>query len=194
MDKKIFLLDKSVYKKRPSVTEKDLEKWVAEEDYENDYSIIKIDANNMCQTITETIDSAIVCDVDEYFIFLFGYDFKEELEKYSLDFLKDFIDKNIEDKKIENMKDLDKKSEGELLNVITNTLNKINKINEKSNIAGLYFQTMNKMIDFKMVENEQKIMREAYNKKGELKSTRNNASKAKKVIEKAESDLKDSEI
>ena len=98
MDKKIFLLDKSVYKTRPSVTESDLEKWIAEEDYEDNYSIIKIDANNMCQTITETINSAIVCGVDEYFIFLFGYDFKEELENYSVDFLKDFIDKkyNIE--------------------------------------------------------------------------------------------------
>lgn len=94
MDKKIFLLDKSVYKKRPSVTEEVLEKWVAEEDYENDYSIIKISANNMCQTITETIESAIICDVDEYFIFLFGYDFKEELENYSVDFLKNFINKN----------------------------------------------------------------------------------------------------
>lgn len=94
MDKKIFLLDKSVYKKRPSVTESDLEKWIAEEDYEDNYSIIKIDGNNMSQTITETIDSAIVCDVDEYFIFLFGYDFKEELENYSVDFLKDFINKN----------------------------------------------------------------------------------------------------
>lgn len=94
MDKKIFLLDKSVYKTRPSVTEKDLEKWIAEEDYEDNYSIIKIDENNMCQTITETINSAIVCGVDEYFIFLFGYDFKEELENYSVDFLKDFIDKN----------------------------------------------------------------------------------------------------
>ena len=94
MDKKIFLLDKSVYKTRPSVTESDLEKWIAEEDYEDNYSIIKIDANNMCQTITETIKSTIVCGVDEYFIFLFGYDFKEELENYSVDFLKDFIDKN----------------------------------------------------------------------------------------------------
>ena len=94
MDKKIFLLDKSVYKTRPSVTEKDLEKWIAEEDYEDNYSIIKIDANNMCQTITETINSAIVCGVDEYFIFLFGYDFKEELENYSVDFLKDFMHKN----------------------------------------------------------------------------------------------------
>ena len=94
MDKKIFLVDKSVYKTRPSVTEKDLEKWIAEEDYEDNYSIIKIDVDNTCQTITETIKSTIVCGVDEYFIFLFGYDFKEELEEYSVDFLKDFMDKN----------------------------------------------------------------------------------------------------
>ena len=87
MDKKIFLLDKSV-------SESDLEKWIAEEDYEDNYSIIKIDADNTSQTITETIKSTIVCGVDEYFIFLFGYDFKEELEKYSVDFLKDFMDKN----------------------------------------------------------------------------------------------------
>ena len=94
MNKKIFLLDKSVYKKRPSVTERDLEKWIAEEDYEDNYSIIKIDVDNTRQTITETIKSTIVCGVDEYFIFLFGYDFKEELEEYSVDFLKEFIDKN----------------------------------------------------------------------------------------------------
>lgn len=94
MDKKIFLLDKSVYKTRPSVTEKDLEKWIAEEDYEDNYSIIKIDADNTSQTITETIKTTIVCGADEYFIFLFGYDFKEELEKYSVDFLKDFMVKN----------------------------------------------------------------------------------------------------
>ena len=108
--------------------------------------------------------------------------------------VENFIEKNIENKKIENLNELDKKSEGELLDVIKNTLNKINKINEKSNIAGLYFQTMNKMIDFKMVENEQKMMRDAYNKKGELKSTRSNASKAKEIIKNTENDLKQSEM
>ena len=47
-DKKIFLLDKDVYteKQVKSLTEKDLEEWVAEEDYEGDYSIMKIDANS----------------------------------------------------------------------------------------------------------------------------------------------------
>ena len=47
-DKKIFLLDKDVYTEEQvkSLTEKDLEKWIAEEDYIDDYSIIKIDANS----------------------------------------------------------------------------------------------------------------------------------------------------
>ncbi len=47
---------------------------------------------------------------------------------------------------------------------------------------------MNKMIDFKMIENEEKMMREAYNKKGELKKTRIE-SNAKKVIEDSEKDF-----
>ena len=116
--------------------------------------------------------------------------FKHNLSKN----MENFIEKKVENKNIENMNDLDKKSEGELLDIIKNTLNNINKINEKSNIAGMYFQTMNKMIDFKMVENEQKMMRDAYNKKGELKSTRSNASKAKKIIENTENDFKRSEL
>ena len=47
MDKKIFLLDKSYYPQTmvDNLTEKDLEKWVAEEDYNDDYTIVKIEAN-----------------------------------------------------------------------------------------------------------------------------------------------------
>ena len=48
MDKKVFLLDKDHYTKEmvENLTEKDLEEWVAEEDYEENYSILKIDAND----------------------------------------------------------------------------------------------------------------------------------------------------
>ena len=47
MDKKVFLLDKEHYTEEmvANLTEKDLEKWVAEEDYNDDYTIVKIDAN-----------------------------------------------------------------------------------------------------------------------------------------------------
>ena len=103
--------------------------------------------------------------------------------------MENYIENNAKEKKIENMKDLDKKSEGELLDIIKNTLNKINQINEKGQVAGFYFETMNKAIDFKMIENEEKMMREAYNKKGELKNTRTNPSKAKIAIEEAHKDI-----
>ena len=98
--------------------------------------------------------------------------------------VENFIEQNAQEKNFENIKDLDKKSEGELLDIIKNTLNNINKINEKSQIAGLYFETMNKLLDFKMIENEEKMMREAYNQRGELKKTRSTTSKAKNVIQK----------
>ena len=103
--------------------------------------------------------------------------------------MNNFIERNIED-----IKDLDKKSQGELLNMVKDTLDKINKINDKGNVARFYFETMDKAIDFKMIENEEKMMREAYNKKGQLKRTRTNSSKAKEVIEQTEKEFKGSNI
>ena len=113
--------------------------------------------------------------------------YKKELE--DSENMENYIENNAKEKKIENYKDLDKKSEGELLDIIKNTLNKIHQINEKGQVAGFYFETMNKAIDFKMIENEEKMMREAYNKKGELKNTRTNPSKAKIAIEEAHKDI-----
>ena len=107
--------------------------------------------------------------------------------------VENFIENNAENKNFERIKDLDKKNEGELLNIIKNTLNNINKINEKSKVAGLYFETMNKLIDFKMLEKEEEMMREAYNQKGVLKRTRSKSSKASIVIKSAEDDIKGSE-
>ena len=104
-----------------------------------------------------------------------------------------FLENKVKENKIENLNELDKKSEGELLNVIKSTLNKINKINEKGQVAGFYFETMNKAIDLKMIENDEKMFREAYNKKGELKRTRTNTSKAKIAIEEAHKDIGESD-
>ena len=102
--------------------------------------------------------------------------------------MQNFIENNVEE-----IKDLDKKSQGELLDIIKNTLNKINKINEKGQVAGLYFETMNRAIDLKMLENEEKMMREAYNKRGELKRTRSKSSKAKIVIEQTNKEFEGSD-
>ena len=119
-----------------------------------------------------------------------------EDKKFKLDSnsenVENFIEENAEDKNFERIKDLDKKNKGELLDVIKNTLNNINKINEKSKVAGLYFETMNKLIDFKMLEKEEEMMREAYNQKGVLKRTRSKSSKASIVIQNAEDDIRGS--
>jgi hypothetical protein len=76
-DKKIFLLDKECYSKEliDNLTEKDLEEWVAEEDYNDNYSIIKIDANSY-GSVKEAIDNELAFlarGIDDYYIFSFGF-------------------------------------------------------------------------------------------------------------------------
>ena len=75
MDKKIFLLDKSYYPQTmvDNLTEKDLEKWVAEEDYDDDYTIVKIEANGY-DSIDDALNGEIMwCDLDDYYVFAFGF-------------------------------------------------------------------------------------------------------------------------
>jgi hypothetical protein len=74
MDKKIFLLDRQHYRPEmvENLTEKDLEEWVAEEDYENDYTIIKIDANDY-NSVDEALFEEGVLFPEDYYIFDFGF-------------------------------------------------------------------------------------------------------------------------
>lgn len=73
-DKKIFLLDKEAYteKQVKSLTEKDLEEWVAEEDYEDNYTILKIDANSY-NTPEEALEGEGVLFPEDYYQFNFGF-------------------------------------------------------------------------------------------------------------------------
>ena len=79
MDKKVFLLDKDYYSKEmvENLTEKDLEEWVAEEDYNDNYTIIKIDANNYDSPEAAIDDElgAMFCasPYETYYIFAFGF-------------------------------------------------------------------------------------------------------------------------
>lgn len=76
MDKKVFLLDKDHYTSEmvENLTEKDLEEWVAEEGYEENYTILKIDANGY-ETPQEAINGEGLdyIDTNDYFIFSFGF-------------------------------------------------------------------------------------------------------------------------
>ena len=74
MDKKVFLLDKTNYSQEQieNLSEKDLEEWVAEDDYEDDYSIIKIDANGY-DTADDAIKREGILFPEEYYIISFGF-------------------------------------------------------------------------------------------------------------------------
>jgi hypothetical protein len=75
MDKKIYLLDKSYYSETmvSNLTEKDLEEWVAEEDYNNDYTIVKIDANGYDSAEEAFANEMPFADIDDYYMVAFGF-------------------------------------------------------------------------------------------------------------------------
>ena len=74
-DKKVFLLDKQHYRKEQveSLTEKDLEEWVAEEDYDDNYTIVKIDANSYTSAEKAIEAEMPFADLDDYYVFSFGF-------------------------------------------------------------------------------------------------------------------------
>lgn len=78
MDKAIYLIDKEFHTKDElvNVTQKDLEKWVAEESYNEDFTIVKIDGNgydSVSQAIENEMPYLSIGDVHEdYWVFAFG--------------------------------------------------------------------------------------------------------------------------
>lgn len=75
MEKKVFLLDKEHYTKKQveNLTERDLEKWVAEEDYTENYTIVKIDANSYANA-KDAIEAEIpYASEDDYYVLSFGF-------------------------------------------------------------------------------------------------------------------------
>lgn len=75
MDKKVFLLDKSYYSETMllNLTEKDLEEWVAEEDYNDDYTIVKIETNGYDTAEKAIINEMPFADIDDYYVVAFGF-------------------------------------------------------------------------------------------------------------------------
>lgn len=75
MNKKVFLLDKSAYRKElvNNLSEKDLEEWLAEEDYDDNYTIVKIDANGYDSAEEAFINEMPFADIEDYYMFAFGF-------------------------------------------------------------------------------------------------------------------------
>ena len=74
MDKKVFLIDREFYSEEyvKNLTEKDLEEWVAEEGYDDNYTVIKIDANGY-NTPEEALKGEGILFPEDYYQFNFGF-------------------------------------------------------------------------------------------------------------------------
>ena len=75
MDKNIYLLDKECYTKEmvANLTEKDLEEWVAEEGYNDNYSIVKISANGYNDVNEAFVNELPFAYIEDYYVFAFGF-------------------------------------------------------------------------------------------------------------------------
>ena len=89
-----------------------------------------------------------------------------------------------------NLDDFDKKGKNELFDIIGKTMENINEINSNDKVKQLYYETAQKAIDLKLLEEDVKMMKTAYDKKGELKRSRS-SSRAKFVIQQAENEKYD---
>ena len=56
-----------------NLTEKDLEEWVAEEDYLDDYTIVKIDANGYESAKEAFVNEMPFADIEDYYVVTFGF-------------------------------------------------------------------------------------------------------------------------
>ena len=75
MDKKIFLFDKEVFSEATiqNLTEKDCEKWAAENDYVDNDIILKVDAN-VYDSVADALEGEVAfLDRNDYYIKEFGF-------------------------------------------------------------------------------------------------------------------------
>ena len=101
--------------------------------------------------------------------------------------VENIIEKKAKDNKLE-FDNFENKRKSELLEIIDKTMKNINEINSNNEVMGMYYDTIQKAIDFKLFEETEKMRKTAYNNKGELKRSRS-SSKAKIEIEKAEKEI-----
>ena len=97
------------------------------------------------------------------------------------------IKEKIKQKKLISFDDFENKDKDELFNIIGKTMQNINEINSENKVRQLYFETAQKAIDLKLFEEDVKMMKSAYDNKGELKRSRS-SSRAKIVIQQAENE------
>ena len=100
------------------------------------------------------------------------------------------VENKIKRQYLMNFDDFDKKDKNELFEIIGKTIENINENNSKYQVRQLYFETAQKAIDLKLLEEDVKMMKTAYDKKGELKRSRS-SSRARIVIQQTENEKYD---
>ena len=83
----------------------------------------------------------------------------------------------------------DEKSKKELRSIIDKTLKNIEEVNTKNEVSQLYFDTVQKAIDWKLYEAEKEEIKQKMDNPTKLKRTRTKSSKASEVIKEANEEI-----
>ena len=83
----------------------------------------------------------------------------------------------------------DEKSKKELISIIDKTLKNIEEVNTKNEVSQLYFDTVQKAIDWKLYEAEKEEIKQKMDNPTKLKRTRTKSSKASEVIKEANEEI-----
>ena len=83
----------------------------------------------------------------------------------------------------------DEKSKKELISIIDKTLKNIEEVNTKNEVSQLYFDTVQKAIDWKLYEAEKEEIKQKMENPTKLKRTRTKSSKASEVIKETNEEI-----
>ena len=73
-----------------------------------------------------------------------------------------------------------------MINIIDQTLKNIDEVNSKNEVSQLYFDTVQKAIDWKLYEAEKEEIKKKMEGGGKIKRTKTKASRASEVIKESQ--------
>ena len=126
-------------------------------------------------------------NMEEYLKEIIPEDKKQEDEKINND-LEKVIDEKTQKQHFMTTNDFKNKDKNELWDIIQKTMKNIDEANANNKESQYYYETIQKAFDIKLNDIEQKMMKDAYDNKGQLKRSRS-SSRAKIVIEQTKNEL-----
>ena len=89
-------------------------------------------------------------------------------------------------KNLPSFETYENKTKKELINIIDQTLKNIDEVNSKNEVSQLYFDTVQKAIDWKLYEAEKEEIKKKMEGGGKIKRTKTKASRASEVIKESQ--------